>query len=98
VERLKDIYTRDFLLDFGRKIQSAYRAFHTADFIASVMDETWDKLPLKGCRTLIRNVNTQLVRYDNPSPLSGDHRIVLLISGQEVANTMIKIRTPQKEN
>lgn len=46
-ERLKDIYTEDFLLDFGRKVQSAYHAFNTAEFIASVMDETWDNLGLK---------------------------------------------------
>ncbi|CAG9623496.1 hypothetical protein [Sutcliffiella rhizosphaerae] len=47
VAQLKDIYTKDFLLEFSKKVQSVYRAFHTADFIASVMDETWDKLGLK---------------------------------------------------
>lgn len=46
-ELLKDIYSRDFLLDFGRTVQSAYNAFDTAAFVNAVMDETWDALPLK---------------------------------------------------
>jgi 3-methyladenine DNA glycosylase AlkC len=46
-EQLKDIYTETFLLDFGKKVQTAYRTFHTAGFIVSVMDETWDRLTLK---------------------------------------------------
>lgn len=46
-EQLKDIYTKDFLLEFSRKVQSVYRAFHTEDFVASIMDETWDTLALK---------------------------------------------------
>ena len=45
--QLKDIYTKDFLLEFSKKVHSVYGAFHTADFIAAVMDETWDKLALK---------------------------------------------------
>jgi len=45
--QLKDIYTKDFLLGFSKKVHSVYSAFHTADFIASVMDETWNKLALK---------------------------------------------------
>lgn len=46
-ELLKDIYSKDFLLSFSRMVKSAYKAFDTTAFIAAVMDETWDLLPLK---------------------------------------------------
>ncbi|MHB8063426.1 MAG: DNA alkylation repair protein [Ruminiclostridium sp.] len=46
-ELLKDIYTKDFLLDFAGKVQSVYGAFNVAAFIAGVMDETWEDLALK---------------------------------------------------
>ncbi len=46
-ELLKDIYTKNFLLDFARKVQSAYSAFNVEAFIAAVIDETWDDLALK---------------------------------------------------
>ncbi|MEY8001530.1 hypothetical protein AB8U03_15270 [Clostridium sp. Mt-5] len=57
VELLKDVYSRDLLMSFERKVQSAYSAFKTPEFIASVMDETWDALPLKA-RT--RRISTTL--------------------------------------
>lgn len=46
-ELLKDIYSKDFFLNFGRTVQSAYKAFDTPAFIAAMMDETWEVLPLK---------------------------------------------------
>lgn len=46
-KQLKDIYTKDFLLEFSRKVQGVYPAFGTEDFIASVIDETWEELALK---------------------------------------------------
>jgi len=46
-ELLKDIYSKDFLLNFGRMVQSDYKAFDATAFITAVMDETWDALPLK---------------------------------------------------
>lgn len=46
-ELLKDIYSKEFLSGFGRKVQSAYSAFDAAGFVAAVMDETWDELALK---------------------------------------------------
>ena len=46
-ELLKDIYSEDFLLNFGRMVQSFYKAFDATAFISVVMDETWDALPLK---------------------------------------------------
>lgn len=46
-ELLKDVYSKNFLLNFSRMVQSAYKAFDTTAFIAAVMDETWDALPLK---------------------------------------------------
>lgn len=46
-ELLKDIYTKDFLLEFAGKVQSVDKDFDPAAFIAGVMDETWDFLALK---------------------------------------------------
>lgn len=46
-ELLKDIYSRDFLINFGGMVKSACKAFDTTAFVAAVMDETWDTLPLK---------------------------------------------------
>lgn len=54
---LKDVYSKDLLMGFGRKVQSAYSAFKTSKFVASVMDETWEALPLKA-RT--RRISTTL--------------------------------------
>ncbi len=34
-------------MGFGRKVQSAYSAFNAPEFVASVMDATWNALPLK---------------------------------------------------
>jgi DNA alkylation repair enzyme len=65
-ELLKDVYSREFFVSFGRKVQSTYSAFNTPDFVDSVMDATWDALPLKA-RT--RRISTMLgymlpVRYE----------------------------------
>ncbi|GIP16168.1 hypothetical protein J40TS1_18100 [Paenibacillus montaniterrae] len=46
-ELLKDIYSKDFLINFSSIVQSAYKAFDTSAFITTVMDEAWDALPLK---------------------------------------------------
>lgn len=46
-EQLKDIYSEEFLMEFSEKIKSVYPAFQTTDFIASIMNDTWDKLTLK---------------------------------------------------
>jgi len=46
-ELLKDVYHKDFLVDFSRKVQSEYRAFDSLGFVDTVMDEVWDELPLK---------------------------------------------------
>ncbi|BBB90673.1 DNA alkylation repair protein [Methylomusa anaerophila] len=46
-ELLKNIYTENFLLGFGKKVLAVYGIFDTAAFIASVMNETWEELPLK---------------------------------------------------
>ena len=44
---MKNIYSKNFLLDFGKKVQAVYGIFDTTVFITSVMDETWDELALK---------------------------------------------------
>ena len=46
-EPLKNVYSDDFILDFGRKVQAACGTFDAAAFSAAVLDETWDALPLK---------------------------------------------------
>lgn len=65
-ELLKNVYSRDFLWGFGKKVQSAYSPFDTPEFVASVMDAAWETLPLKA-RT--RRISTTLgsslpVRYE----------------------------------
>lgn len=47
-EPLKQIYNRDFLSGLGTKIAQVYKPFDRERFIASVMDETWESLELKG--------------------------------------------------
>ncbi len=59
-EQLKDIYTLDFLLEFSRKIKSVYPDFQTEQFIASIMDETWEGLSLKA---RIRRISQKLGDY-----------------------------------
>lgn len=65
-ELLKDVYSRDFLVGFGRKVQTASSAFDATEFVASVMDATWNALPLKA---RMRRISTTLgsllpVRYE----------------------------------
>lgn len=46
-EPLKDVYSKNFLLGFAKKVQAAYPAFDTSGFMAAVMDESWAELALK---------------------------------------------------
>jgi DNA alkylation repair enzyme len=60
-ELLKDIYSKDFLSNFSKVVQSAYKTFDTTAFITAVMDETWDALPLKvRTRRISENLGTFL--------------------------------------
>jgi len=45
--QLKDIYSKDFLLDFSKKVQSKYDKFNIDEFISEVMDDTWNDLVLR---------------------------------------------------
>jgi len=63
-ELLKDVYHKDFLEHFSRKVESAYRAFDSSGFVSTVMDETWDELPLKA-RT--RRISEELGRFLPPN-------------------------------
>jgi len=47
-ELLKDGLNKDYLNKLATDIQAVYCQFQTADFVSSVMDETWDGLELKG--------------------------------------------------
>lgn len=46
-EALKDIYSKEFLINFANKVQSAYSIFDKKGFLYSVMDDTWEELTLK---------------------------------------------------
>jgi len=60
-ELLKDVYSKDFLLNLSSMLQSAYKAFDSTAFIAAVMDETWDAIPLKArTRRISKNLGTFL--------------------------------------
>ncbi|SEI97404.1 3-methyladenine DNA glycosylase AlkC [Propionispira arboris] len=59
-ELLKNVYNQKFLLEFGSKIQSVYGNFDTRKFIASVMDERWNDLPLK---TRMRRISQTMGAY-----------------------------------
>ena len=57
---LKDVYDETFLLEFGRRIQTVYPSFDVQAFIASIIDESWEELALKG-RT--RRISIKLGQY-----------------------------------
>lgn len=57
---LKDVYDETFLLEFGRRIQTVYPSFDVQAFIASIIDESWEALALKG-RT--RRISIKLGQY-----------------------------------
>lgn len=59
-ELLKDIYSEGFLREFGKKVQSVYPAFDSAEFVTAIMDDKWGDLPLKA-RT--RRIAEQLGVY-----------------------------------
>lgn len=46
-DKLKDIYSRDFLLAFGRKVESAFLSFQNEKFIDSLLDYTWTSLSVR---------------------------------------------------
>ncbi|MBD3919167.1 DNA alkylation repair protein [Paenibacillus sp. PR3] len=56
-EPLKNMYHEAFLREFGMKVQGAYSDFQTESFAASVLDEGWDTIELKG---RIRRIATVL--------------------------------------
>lgn len=60
---LKEVCHEDFLLAFGRRVQSVYPSFDVPAFVASIVDETWEALALKG-RT--RRISTKLGQYLPP--------------------------------
>lgn len=54
---LKEMYTTDFLLWFGRRVQGVYPVFEPEQFAGQVMDESWEGLELK---ERIRKISTVL--------------------------------------
>jgi len=59
-EALKAIYDKDFLLEFGEKVESAYPAFQTKGFVADIMGDAWEELELKA---RIRRISVVLGKY-----------------------------------
>lgn len=58
---LKAIYNEEFLRQFGAKVHAVYDAFETAEFIGTVIDNTWDELALKGrMRRITETLGTYL--------------------------------------
>jgi len=57
---LKDIYHESFLRQFGEKVQFVYSNFDIKAFINTVMDETWNDLPLKA---RMRRISESLGRF-----------------------------------
>lgn len=46
-EPLKNVYNNEFLRQFSEKLHCVYSAFDRKKFIAIMLDETWEELPLK---------------------------------------------------
>jgi 3-methyladenine DNA glycosylase AlkC len=55
-EALKDIYTLQFLQDFGYRVRTAYKIFPCEQFIMSVMTSPWDTLPVRSRMNRIAKV------------------------------------------
>lgn len=46
-EALKNMYNREFILHFGERVHSVYGSFDVQEFLANIINETWDELKLK---------------------------------------------------
>lgn len=57
---LKDMYNKEFLYSFGGKVHEVYRSFDCHDFVATAVDDTWNKLTLK---ERMRRVTETLAYY-----------------------------------
>ena len=62
-EPLKNMYNEDFLRQFSEKVHAVYGTFDTEEFIAKVIDDTWDALALKA---RMRRIAEILGRYVPP--------------------------------
>jgi 3-methyladenine DNA glycosylase AlkC len=63
---LKDMYNKAFLRQFGKRVHAVYNAFDTEEFIAKVIDDTWEGLALKACmRQITKTLGSYLpARYE----------------------------------
>ncbi|MCL2606194.1 MAG: hypothetical protein FWD93_02825, partial [Coriobacteriia bacterium] len=77
-ESYKDLFNADSLRKFGADFQSVYPKFPVEQFVATVMDEEWDDLELKG---RWQHVTTVLRAYLPP-----DYAEALAVLDQVVAN------------
>lgn len=65
-EPLKDMYSEDFLRQFGERVRAVYGTFHTEGFIGATMNDTWEGLELKArMRRISETLGTYLpARYE----------------------------------
>jgi 3-methyladenine DNA glycosylase AlkC len=56
-DRLKDIYSTNFLIGFGNKVTRVYPGFKSAEFLTAVLDDTWEDLSV---RARSKQIATQL--------------------------------------
>ena len=75
-EPLKNVFTKSYLTNLSNDFKLAYPDFQAEDFVASVMDSTWDALELKG-RT--RQITLNLGKFlpqDYPQAIAVIDRVV----------------------
>ena len=70
-DALKDIYTKEFLQDFGFKVGTVYENFPWEQFTASVLTHPWEELPL---RARMHRIAEALGKY-----LPGDYEDALSV-------------------
>lgn len=73
-DQLKDIYSKEFLENFSKKVLAAYPDFNAATFIDSIMDDTWEEIALKA---RMRRIAEKLGRF-LPGPY--EHALAILSS------------------
>lgn len=75
-DALKDIYSVEFLKDFGDKVHKVYKNFNTKQFTGSVLTHPWDELQLKG---RIHRIAEKLGEY-LPAPFEDALQILFSIN------------------
>ena len=75
-DALKDMYNRPYLENLAAEIHHVYPAFQAKEFVASVMDDSWQALELKG---RMRQISLNLGKYlpqDYPAAIAVIDKVV----------------------